>query len=97
MLILFLFLDLIKLMKYYIFYDYKCYGNWYVVCVFFLVYILVGCMEDFGKDSIKLYLTNCIVIYRRYFFVLLNGKIFCYIIFFFLSGDIKILLEKVIF
>uniref|UniRef100_F7E486 5-azacytidine-induced protein 2 n=1 Tax=Equus caballus TaxID=9796 RepID=F7E486_HORSE len=55
-----------------------------------------GCMEDLGKDSTKLHLTNCTATYRRHFPVSPNGKTLCHTTSSPLPGDIKILSEKAI-
>ncbi|KAM5313465.1 5-azacytidine-induced protein 2 isoform 4-T5 [Glossophaga mutica] len=55
----------------------------------------VGYMEDLGKDSTKLHLTNCTVTYKRHPTLSPNGKILCNTSSP-LPGDVKVLSEKAI-
>ncbi|KAF6098657.1 5-azacytidine induced 2 [Phyllostomus discolor] len=55
----------------------------------------VGCMEDLGKDSTKLHLTNFTVTYKRHPTLSPNGKTLCSTSSP-LPGDVKVLSEKAI-
>ncbi|KAJ8794777.1 hypothetical protein J1605_002942 [Eschrichtius robustus] len=53
-----------------------------------------GCMEDLGKDSTKLHLTNFTVTYKRQAPLSPNGKTLCHATSSPLPGDAKVLSEK---
>nr|XP_044992690.1 LOW QUALITY PROTEIN: 5-azacytidine-induced protein 2-like [Jaculus jaculus] len=56
----------------------------------------VACVEDLGKDSTKLHLTNFTAMYKRHPPLSPNGKAICYTPSSPLPGDIKVLSEKAI-
>lgn len=79
-----------------ILYDHKWHENWLLACAFFLACTQVGCMEDLGKDSTKLQLTNFTASYKRHPALSPDGKTLCHSTSSPLPGDIKGLSEKAI-
>ncbi|KAM7064455.1 5-azacytidine-induced protein 2 isoform 1-T3 [Molossus nigricans] len=56
----------------------------------------IGCMEDLGKDSTKLHLTNFTATYKKHTPLSPNGKTLCHTTSSPLPGDVKVLSEKAV-
>lgn len=70
-------------------------GNWHLACASFVACTPAGCVEDLGRDSTKLHLTNFTATYKRHPPLSPNGKAACYAPCP-LPGDIKVLSEKAV-
>lgn len=84
------------LTKCYILYDHRWHGNWHLACDFFLACTAVGCLEDPGKDSTKLHLTNFTATYTKHPPLSPDGKTLCHTTSSPSPGDIKVLQEKAV-
>lgn len=71
-------------------------GNWHSAYAFFLACTPAGCVEDLGRDSTKLHLTNFTATYKRHPPLSPNGKPTCYAPSSPLAGDIKVLSDKAV-
>ena len=65
-------------------------------CAFFLACTPVGCVEDLGRDSTKLHLTNFTATYKRHPSLSPNGKAPCYAPSSPLPGDRKVFSDKAV-